>query len=286
MGVPITPDSPIGIFDSGLGGLAVVREVRRLLPWENILFLGDTARQPYGPRAVEEVRRFAVEISGYLIHNGAKMVLIGCNTATVAGLDAAQAAFPQVPIIGMIEPGVRAALQASPMRRIGVWGTEITIASQAYDETIHRADPAASVTGVACPTILRLAEKGRIDDTPYLARLASEALQPVLGAQADTLILGCTDFTCLRPLIDQVVAGRVTVVDPAEEVVREAERRLRESHLLRPPGSSARMAFRITGDDEENFAAFGARFLGLAQIPVSRVPLAEVQAGAAGACEP
>ncbi len=283
MTLSVTPDSPIGIFDSGLGGLAVLREVQRMLPGENILFLGDTARQPYGPRTVTEVRGYAVEISGYLIQNGAKMVLIGCNTATVAGLAAAQAAFPRTPIIGMIEPGVRAALKISRTQRIGVWGTEITIASRAYDEAILAANPGASVTGVSCPTILRLAEKGAIGDTPYLLRLATDDLKPVLDSRADTLILGCTDFTCVRPVIDEVTAGRVTVVDPAEEVVREAGQQLNSRGLLRASDVPAGVVYRITGDDLENFATFGAQFLGLPEILVSRVPLAEVQAGAANA---
>ncbi len=283
MTLSVTPDSPIGIFDSGLGGLAVLREVRRMLPQENILFLGDTARQPYGPRTVKEVRRYAVEISGYLIQNGAKMILIGCNTASVAGLAAAQAAFPQTPVIGMIGPGVRAALKSSPSQRIGVWGTEITVASKAYDNAILAANPEASVTGVACPTILRLAEKGKIGDTPYLLRLAESDLQPVLAAQADTLILGCTDFTCVRHVIDEVAAGQVTVVDPAEEVVREAGQQLRDSGLLRPVSAPARMTFWITGSaDYENFRTFGAQFLGLPEISVACVPLVDVQAAASG----
>ncbi len=281
MTLPVTPDSPIGIFDSGLGGLAVLREVQRLLPRENILFLGDTARQPYGPRTVEEVCRYAVEITGYLIQNGAKMVLIGCNTATVAGLAAAQAAFPGTPIIGMIEPGVRAALKTSRTQRIGVWGTEITIATRAYDDAILAANPNANVTGVSCPVILRLAEKGKIGDTPYLLRLAASDLQPVLDSQADTLILGCTDFTCVRPVIDQVTDGLVTVVDPAEEVVREAEQQLRASGLLRASDDLADVVFQITGcADYENFKTFGAQFLGLPEISVTCVPLAQVQAGA------
>ncbi len=281
MTLPVTPESPIGIFDSGLGGLAVLREVRRMLPRENILFLGDTARQPYGPRTVEEVRRYAVEITGYLIQHGAKMILIGCNTATVAGLAAARAAYPDTPVIGMIGPGVRAALKSSKSQRIGVWGTEITVASKAYDDALLAANPDASVTGVACPTILRLAEKGKIADTPYLLRLAAGDLQPVLAAQADTLILGCTDFTCVRHVIDEVTAGKVVVVDPAEEVVREAEQQLRESELLRPAGNPAQTTFWITGSaDYENFKTFGAQFLGLPEIAVACVPLTDVQAAA------
>ena len=278
MAIKMDPKAPIGIFDSGLGGLAVLREVNRLLPDEECLFLGDTLRQPYGPRTVEEVRQYAIEITGYLIEKGAKMVLIGCNTASIAGGDAAQACFPDVPVIGMIQPGVRAAIRASRSKRIGVWGTEITVASQAYDQLIVKTDPKAEVVGVACPTLLRLAEKGKIDDRPYLRRLATEDFQKVAEFKADTLILGCTDFTCVRDIIDEVVGTQAVVVDPAEEVVREATRILKEQNGLNPgSGKKALTKFMITGDDQENFSKCGAKFLSVPDIEVTRVPLAEVQ---------
>ena len=281
MGMHLDPLGPIGIFDSGLGGLAVLREVNRLLPDEDTLFLGDTFRQPYGPRTVEEVRRYAIEITGYLIQHGAKMVLIGCNTASIAGGEAAQQRYPDIPVIGMISPGVQAALRASKSKRIGVWGTEITVASKAYDQMLVKADPSAQVVGVACPTLLRLAEKGKIGDRPYIRDLAGKDFQPIEEFKADTLILGCTDFTCVRDVIDEITSQRVTVVDPAEEVVREATRVLTINGGLRPKsGRPAENRFLITGDDLDNFSTFGAKFLGLSEIKVSRVPLAEVQAAA------
>jgi glutamate racemase len=269
------------VFDSGLGGLAVLREVYRLLPGEDCLFFGDTLRQPYGPRTVEEVRQYAIEITGYLIEQGAKMVLIGCNTASIAGGAAAQVAFPDVPVIGMIEAGVRGALAASQSRRIGVWGTEITVASQAYDQAIVNADSRAQVIGVSCPTLLRLAEKGKIEDRAYLCDLATQDFQAVADFNADTLILGCTDFTCVRDIIDEVVGDRAVVVDPAEEVAREAKRVLAERGQLNPgAGGPAKTTFFITGDDEENFTRFGALFLGVPRIEAIRVPLADVQKAA------
>jgi glutamate racemase len=281
MEIKMDPNAPIGIFDSGLGGLAVLREVNRLLPNEDCLFLGDTLRQPYGPRTIEEVRQYAIEITGYLIEKGAKMVLIGCNTASIAGGDAAQACFPDVPVIGMIRPGVRAALRASQSKRIGVWGTEITVASQAYDQLIVNVDPQAQVVGVACPTLLRLAEKGKIGDRPYLRDLATKDFQKVADFGADTLILGCTDFTCVRDIIDEVVGNQVVVVDPAEEVVREASRVMLERGGVNPGSDRpARMKFLITGDDQDNFSSFGAKFLGVPIIDVTRVPLTEVEAAA------
>lgn len=275
------PSAPIGIFDSGLGGLAVLREVNRLLPNEDCLFLGDTMRQPYGPQTVEQVRQYAIEITGYLIEQGVKIVLIGCNTASIAGGEAAQACFPDVPVIGMIQPGVRAALRTSQSKRIGVWGTEITIASQVYDQMIVQADPQAQVVGVSCPTLLRLAEKGKIEDRPYLLDLATKDFQPVADFEADTLILGCTDFTCVRDVIDETVGNQVVVVDPAEEVVREAGRVLAEKCELNPgQARAAKTEFYVTGDDQDNFSRFGAIFLGVPSIDVTRVALADVQKAA------
>ena len=284
MAVPMDRYAPIGVFDSGLGGLAVLREVNRLLPAEDCLFVGDTLRQPYGPRTMEEVRQYSIEITGYLIEKGAKVVLIGCNTASIAGGDAAQACFPNVPVIGMIQPGVRAALRASRSKRIGVWGTEITVASRAYDQLLVNTDPQAEVVGVACPTLLRLAEKGKIGDRPYLRDLAAKDFQKVAEFKADTLILGCTDFTCVRDIIDEVVGDQAVVVDPAEEVVREAAGIMEERGGLNPgSGRTATTKFFITGDDQENFSTFGAKFMGVPMIDVTRVPLADVQKAAGSA---
>jgi glutamate racemase len=280
----LTPDAPIGVFDSGLGGLAVLREIRRLLPQEHVLFLGDTVRQPYGPQPVEAVRRYAVEITGYLAQKGVKMVIIACNTASVAGLEAAQQCFPDLPVLGMIGPGVRTALDSSQGNRIGVWGTAITIESKAYDRHILQLDPDMEVYGATCPELLRLAEKGEIDDRPHLLALAHGYFLPLAASGIDTLILGCTDLTCVRDIAEEVAGEEVTVVDPAEEVVREARRILQDAGALRPQGGTpANYRFLITGDDRANFAAFTARFLELPQVAVDRIALTEVQA-AAKAC--
>jgi glutamate racemase len=284
MAVKMVPETPIGVFDSGLGGLAVLRELGRLLPHEHVLFLGDTARQPYGPQAVEAVRRYAVEITGFLAQKGVKMVIIACNTASVAGREAAQACFPDLPVLGMIGPGVRAALAATSGNRIGIWGTAITIESKAYDQHILRLDPDMDVFGSTCPDLLRLAEKGKIDDRLHLLSLAQRYFLPLANHGVDTLILGCTDLTCVRDIAEEVAGDDVTVVDPAEEVVREARQILQEAGALRQPEQGpANCRFLITGDDQANFAAFTARFLELPQVAVDRVALAEVQA-AAGTC--
>jgi len=280
----LKPDAPIGIFDSGLGGLAVLREVRRLLPQEDVLFLGDTARQPYGPQPLEAVRGYAVQIAGYLIQQGVKMVIIACNTASVAGREAAQACFPDVPVLGMIGPGVRAALEASRGNRIGVWGTSITVKSKAYDNRILQLDPSMQVFGATCSELLRLAEKGKIDDRPHLLSLARGYFQPLADQGIDTLILGCTDLTCVRDIAEEAAGQHVTVVDPAEEVVREARQLLQEGGGLRSGRQGPPVyRFLITGDDQDNFASFTARFMGLPGVQVQRIALPDVEA-AGGQC--
>jgi len=269
-------NAPIGIFDSGPGGLAVLQEVRRLLPDEDVLYIGDTARQPYGPRPPAEVRQFAIELTGYLAQQGAKLVIIGCNTASVAGLEAAQKAFPEIPVLGMLGPGARAALKATRSKRIGVWGTELTAESKAYDTMLLAEAPDAYVLSVATPVLLRLTEKGQIDDRAYLRQLSREYFQPL--ADVDTLILGCTDLTCVRDIIDETVGAGVTVVDPAEAVTLEARQILAESNALRAPRNQPpTYTFQITGNDADNFAAFTERFMGIPRVDVEWIELREVQ---------
>lgn len=276
-------NAPIGIFDSGLGGLAVLREVRRLLPHEDVVFLGDTARQPYGPQPVEAVRQYAIENAAYLAQQGAKLVIIACNTASVAGRDAAQACLPDVPVLGMIGPGVRAALAASQHSRIGVWGTRVTVDSKAYDERILDAAPNVHVKGVACPDLLRLAEKGKIDDRPLLLSLARQYFQPLAEFGADTLILGCTDLTCVRDIAEEVAGEGVLIVDPAEEVVREAEQILAGANALRDGnGAAGSYRFFVTGDDVENFTAFTRRFM---EMPAADVTSISVDAVRQAVCD-
>jgi len=272
--------APIGIFDSGLGGLAVLREVRRLLPHEDVVFLGDTARQPYGPQPVESVRQYAIENAAYLAQQGAKLVIIACNTASVAGRDAAQACFPDLPVLGMIGPGVRGALAASQHGRIGVWGTRITVDSKAYDQRILELDPDAHVQGAACPDLLRLAEKGKIDDRPLLLSLARKYFQPLAEFGADTLILGCTDLTCVRDIAEEVAGDQVTIVDPAEEVVREAGQILEAAGALKSEASPGSYRFFVTGDDVDNFTAFTLRFMEMPAADVTSISVDAVRQAA------
>lgn len=277
-----TPRSgaPIGIFDSGLGGLAVLREVQRLLPNEHVLYVGDTARRPYGPQPTGKVRSYAVEITGFLMSRGAKLVIIGCNTASVAGLDASRRCFPDLPVLGMVGPGVRGAVESTREGRIGVWGTALTVENHAYDEAILEINPSADVLGVACPELLRLAEKGEIDDKAHLLALARRYFEPIDHFGADILVLGCTDLTCVRDIAETVAGEDVTVVDPAEQVVLEATEALESMGSRRPEsGDAPTYEFLITGDDEDAFSRFTAAFLDVSEVDVKRVPLETVQKG-------
>ena len=270
-------EAPLGIFDSGPGGLAVLREVRRLLPDEDILYLGDTAHLPYELRPREEVAQFTINITRFLAAQGVKTVIIACNTASVSGLDAARKAVPECPVFGMIEPGVRAALAASAGRRFGVMGSIITINSRAYDSMIAEQRPGARTLGVATPELFRYVEKGRLEDRATLKRLIEMYNQPIAEFGADALILGCTDLTCVRDLIAEVAGPRVLVVDPAEEVVRELRAfldtrgQLRHSHAGGPE-----YRFFVTGSDVEDFAAYTARFVGLISPDVTHVSVETV----------
>jgi len=261
----------IGIFDSGPGGLAVFKELRIQLPHEDIIYLGDTARQPYGPRNIDEVRDFTVEITGWLINHGVKLVIIACNTASVAGLDAAQKEFGNIPIIGMIKPAVNRCRENNSSQRIGVWGTAVTIESHAYDKLIHQVIPGAHVEGVSCPELLRLAEKGLIDDRDKLIELAKKYYSPFEEVEIDTLILGCTDFTCLRHIIDIVVPKNIKIIDPAAEVVLEARKTLKARKILNKSTAIPNYLFKITGVDIDDFSQFTKKFLDMHDINIERI---------------
>lgn len=264
MALTATAQSPIGIFDSGLGGLSVLTQLSRLAPNEDVLFIGDTARQPYGPQTIEDVRKYVLEISSYLIESGVKAIIIACNTASIAGFDLAKKTFPDTPIFGMIDAGVHAAIKSTKNNKIGVWGTEITISSDAHCSMLREIDPTIQSIGVAPSELLRLAEKGKIDDIPHLTQLALEAYKPLIELNPDCLILGCTDFTCVKPIIDTVLPPTVNVIDPAENVVKDLMQHLDEMDQLNPNKSrKGQTTFYVTGEDIDNFSSFTRRFMQL-----------------------
>jgi glutamate racemase len=222
--------SPIGLFDSGVGGLTVVKEMLRQLPQEDLIYVGDNARCPYGSRPANEVRDFSFEIMDFLIEQGVKMIVIACNTATAASLEEAKLRYP-VPVLGVITPGSRAAISSSRTGRIGVIGTEMTVKTGSYSQEIHRINPRLQVMSQACPPFVRIVEEGDIF-APESEQIIAEYLQPLTEEMIDTLILGCTHYPLLQPVIQKVVGKRVELISSAEETAREASLILADRDLL------------------------------------------------------
>ncbi len=257
--------APIGIFDSGLGGLTVAHAVRTQLPDEHIIYVGDTARVPYGPKSPETVRRYAHEIGAWLVGQGVKAVIVACNTATAHALESLQQALP-VPVIGVITPGARAAVRADHNDHIGIIGTTGTIASGAYERAIHALAPEVVVTAQACPLFVPLVEEGWLDG-PITEAIAERYLAPLRAAAVDVVVLGCTHYPLLKPVLAQVFGPSVTLIDSAEETAREAARVLEARGLRAAPG--ARPSLRVLATDAPDaFLRHAQRFLGQ---PIERV---------------
>lgn len=253
-------DRPVGMFDSGFGGLTVARAFIDLLPGEDLVYVGDTGRYPYGPRPLEEVRAFARQIGSYLVgEHGVKMLVVACNTASAAALEALQADF-DVPVVGVIEPGVRAALEVTRNRRVGVIGTVGTIRSGAYQRAVARLGPDVSLTCAACPGFVEFVERGETSsDQVYV--LAERLLEPVRRAGVDTLLLGCTHYPFLARTISDVMGRDVVLVSSADETAFEVKATLEKAGLCRPPGAQGRHRF-ISSGDVAWFRKLGAHLLG------------------------
>lgn len=262
--------APIGIFDSGIGGLTVARALYERLPQESTVYFGDTARVPYGPKSPETVRRYSLEILDWLLTQGVKAVVIACNTSTAHALETLQAASP-VPVIGVIEPGARAAAAASGAGPIGVIGTAGTIASNAYARAIRRRRPDARVEQVACPMFVPLVEEGWFEH-PAADLIAREYLEPLRRTGADTLVLGCTHYPLLKPLLQRVMGAEVRLIDSGEETASAVEQVLRRASLAAPPGPPGTHRFAVS-DDEARFRQVGARFIGSRMGRAEVVPL-------------
>ena len=254
-----TSDAPIGIFDSGVGGLTVVRAVRERLPLESILYLGDTARVPYGPKSPDTVRRYASEAANFLLDRHVKLIVIACNTATARAAEDVASRAP-VPVVGVIEPGAAEAVRRSRSGRIGVIGTQGTIESGSYERTIKRLRPDALVESVSCPLFVALAEEGWTHGE--VARLVAERyLEPILRREIDTLVLGCTHYPLLKPLLAEVAQG-VELIDSAEATASAVVRELRDMDMAaEPTGRPATTHYFVT-DDARAFGAVAQRFLG------------------------
>ncbi len=258
----------IGIFDSGVGGLTVFKEIAALLPGENLIYLGDTARVPYGTKSVKTVQRYALEAAEFLVDQGVKLLVVACNTASAVALPALRERF-KLPVIGVIEPGARRAA-SSRNRRIGVIGTEGTINSGRYPEAIKALVPDAEIFSAACPLFVPLAEEGWAEHE--IARLtAVEYLQPLIQARIDTLVLGCTHYPLLRNTLGKVLGPGVTLVDSAEETAKLVQQLFREQGLAHPAHGGSR-AFFVT-DVPTRFEAVGRAFLGAQLTKVEQVQI-------------
>lgn len=251
--------APIGIFDSGIGGLTVARAVYERLPAESTVYFGDTARVPYGPKSPETVRRYSLEILEWLLDQGVKAVVIACNTSTAHALEALQEESP-VPVIGVIEPGARAAAAAGRGGAVGVIGTAGTIASNAYAKAIRSARPDTRVEQRACPLFVPLVEEGWFEH-PAAELIAREYLAPLREAGVESLVLGCTHYPLLKPLLQRIMGEEVRLIDSGEETASAVAAALERSGLSAPPGAEPYHRFAVS-DDEARFRQVGTRFLG------------------------
>lgn len=259
---------PIGVFDSGVGGLTVVRALMERLPFENIVYFGDTARVPYGVKSVATIETFTGQITDFLLARDVKLLIIACNTmAAVAQHVVKQRA--AVPVLDVIDAGALAAARQSPSGNIGVIGTPTTINSNAYARRIHALAPGARVYSQACPLFVPLVEEGWLDH-PVTRLTAQEYLKPVLAEHVDTLVLGCTHYPLLKPLLRDVAGPGVQLVDSAITVAEQTARVLAEAGLANPGDVSAEARYFVS-DVPLRFQTIGERFLGRTLGPVELV---------------
>lgn len=252
-------DAPIGIFDSGFGGLTVARAVIDQLPDESVLYLGDTARQPYGPKPIGEVREYALECLDHLVDQGVKMLVIACNSASAAMLRDARERY-DVPVVEVILPATRRAVAATRSGRIGVICTRATAESQAYEDAFAAA-PQVTLSTQACPRFVEFVEHG-VTGGPELLAAAHEYLSPLVDADVDTLVLGCTHYPLLTGVISYVMGDGVTLVSSAEECAKDVYRAVTERGLAQAPAAAAPVHRFLTTGQPEEFATIGRRFLG------------------------
>jgi glutamate racemase len=255
---------PIGIFDSGAGGLTVLHECLVTMPHEDFVYLGDGARCPYGPRPRAEIERFAYELASYLEGCGVKLIVAACNSATAAALPELQERLA-VPVLGVLAPEAHAAVQATRNRRIGVMATEATVASKRYEDAVHALDAGAHVTATACPRLVPLIEaRATIQEIDAAVR---EYARPLRQAGVDTVILGCTHYPLIRPVLERAFPRGTTLVFSAEETAREVADTLARKSIGNASERDGECRFLTTGSPDE-FRALGERFL---QLPIAEV---------------
>lgn len=250
---------PIGVFDSGIGGLTVVKSLIHRLPAENIVYFGDTARVPYGPKSPQVVKEYAAQDTDFLMSHNVKMIVVACNTVSSVALEVVQK-HSRVPVVGVIVPGAEAAVKRSKNKRIGVIGTVGTIASNAYTNAIRQFDNSISVLGQACPLFVPLAEEGWIDH-PATEIVAKEYLFPLKLQKIDTLVLGCTHYPILEKVIRKMFNDKIELIDSGEAASIEVEKILDANNLRNPSSLKANVQFFVS-DIPHKFTEIGERFLG------------------------
>jgi glutamate racemase len=269
---------PIGVFDSGVGGLTVLHELLVTLPHEDVLYLGDNARLPYGTRPLDEIRRFALEVGRFLEQQGVKLVVAACNSATAAALPDLQKVLT-VPVVGVLQPEARAAALATRNRRVGLLATEATVASGRYPALVATVDAGVEVVSVACPRLVPLIE----GDDPFgeeTTAAVREVAAPLKAAGVDTVILGCTHYPLLRPIFQRVFGRDVTLVFSADETAHEVAETLSRKGIEHDGGREGTYRFLTTGDPDA-FREMGRRFLQLPITEVERVAVADLERMAA-----
>ncbi|GGI89334.1 glutamate racemase [Legionella impletisoli] len=249
--------SPIGVFDSGMGGLTVLRALKKALPQESFIYLGDTARLPYGTKSRATVQQYAVQMAKVLVEQGIKALVIACNTATTAALPHLQSILPDMPVLGVISPGATAAIRATKNHHIGVLATETTIAAKAYDNVIVKALPKATIQSRACSLLVALAEEGMVDNS-----IAQSVLNHYLDGfqNEDTIVLGCTHFPVFKPLLRAILPSQVEIVDSAESTAEALNQLLAEKRLLNSANKAGSTQYLVT-DSIKRFQQVGELFL-------------------------
>ncbi len=266
---PSGMSQPVGIFDSGIGGLTVLKEIRQEVPREDIVYFGDTARVPYGTKSKETITKFSIDNVKFLQGFRIKMAVVACNTASSLSLDALKASFPDLPIVGVIEPGARGALEATQNGRIGVIGTKATIGSGSYESCLKRLDRSVKVFSEACPLFVPFVEEGWLDGD-VVTKVARSYLDSLKSFKIDTLILGCTHYPLLTQVIQKTIGSRVRLVNSAEETAKEAKQVLARLKLSNRRRDQQATHFYVS-DEPEQFRTLGERFLGKSIRSVAKI---------------
>ncbi|MFN0117693.1 MAG: glutamate racemase [Elusimicrobiota bacterium] len=260
---------PIGVFDSGLGGLTVIKEIAKLLPSEDMIYVGDTARVPYGNKSPETIRRYALQIAFFLMQKRVKLIVVACNTASSLALKSLKNL--PIPVLGVIEPGARAAALASAHLKIGVIGTSATVGSHAYLKNIRHYSPKAHVWEQACPLFVPLVEEGWLTDS-ITENIGKTYLKEILKHKIDTLVLGCTHYPLLKPMLQKISGPRIKLIDSAEETAKEVRRKLEKMRILNSNSKKGKIEYFVS-DNPKGFSKLAKQFLNTDTISTRRFSL-------------